>query len=73
MDKILNVYINNPGHTTKMAAMPIYGKNASKIFSGTAGSISTKLGRGHLVLEYFNVYINHDPVLILTYFMARST
>ena len=22
-----NVYINNPGHMTKMAAMPIYGKN----------------------------------------------
>ena len=21
-----NVYINNPGHMTKMAAMPIYGK-----------------------------------------------
>ena len=31
-----NVYINNPGHMTKMAAMPIYGKNPSKIFfSGT--------------------------------------
>ena len=25
-----NVYINNPGHMTKMAAMPIYGKNPSK-------------------------------------------
>ena len=35
---------------TKMAAMPIYGKNPSKIFSGTGGggggggAISTKLG-----------------------------
>ena len=29
----------------KMAAMPIYGKNPSKIyFSGTGGPISTKLG-----------------------------
>ena len=27
-----NVYINNPGHMTKMAAMPRYGKNPSKIF-----------------------------------------
>ena len=26
------VYINGPGHVTKMAAMPIYGKNPSKIF-----------------------------------------
>ena len=25
-----NVYLNNPGHMTKMAAMPIYGKNPSK-------------------------------------------
>ena len=33
------------GHMTKMAAMPIYGKNPSKIFfSGTGGLISTKLG-----------------------------
>ena len=24
-----NVYINNPGHITKMATMPIYGKNRS--------------------------------------------
>ena len=26
------VYINDPGHITKMAATPIYGKNPSKIF-----------------------------------------
>ena len=43
-----NVYIKNPGHMTKMAAMPIYGKNPSKIFfSGTTGPISTKLGMKH--------------------------
>ena len=29
-----NVFINNLGHMTKMAAMPIFGKNPSKI-SGT--------------------------------------
>ena len=27
-----NMYIDNLGHMTKMAAMPIYGKNISKIF-----------------------------------------
>ena len=32
-----------PGHMTMMAAMPIYGKNHKKIFSGTGGPISTKL------------------------------
>ena len=37
------VYVNGPGHMTKMAATPIYGKNPSKIFfSGTGGPISTK-------------------------------
>ena len=39
------VYINGPGHMTKMAATPIYGKNPSKIFiSRTGGPIFTTLG-----------------------------
>ena len=59
---------------TKMAAMPIYGKNPSKIFfSETNRLISRKLGVKHRWLKYFNVYINHDPVMTLTKFMARST
>ena len=59
---------------TKMAAMPIYGKNPSKIFfSRTGGSISKKLGMKHRWLKHYIVYINHDPVMTLTYFMARST
>ena len=33
----VSVYINNPGHMTKMAAMPIYGKNPSKIFFSRTG------------------------------------
>ena len=38
------VYIHGPGHMTKMAANPIYGKNPSKIFySRTGGPIFTKL------------------------------
>ena len=32
------MYINNLGHMTKMAAMPIYGKNPSNIFFLTAVS-----------------------------------
>ena len=68
------MYINNLGHMTKMAAMPIYGKNTSKIFfSRTGGPISKKLGMKHRLLKYYNVYINHDPVVTLTYFMTRST
>ena len=32
-----------------------------------------KLGVKHRWLKYFNLYINHDPVMTLTQFMARST
>ena len=47
---------------TKMAAMPKYGKTLQKIFfSGTCLQIST------------NLYINHDPVMILTYLRVWST
>ena len=59
---------------TKMAAMPIYGKNPSKIFfSETNRLISRKLGVKHRWLKYSNVYINHDPVMTLTKFVARTT
>ena len=68
------MYINNLGHMTKMAAMPIYGKNPSKVFfSRTGGPISKKLGMKHRWLKYYNVYINHDPAMTLTYFMTKST
>ena len=70
----INVYINYLVHMTKMAAMPIYGKNPSKIFFSESGSsISTKLSMKHQRLKYYNVYINHDPVVTLTYFTTRST
>ena len=64
------MYINNPGHMTKMAAMPIYGKNPSKIFK-TGGSILKKLGMKHRWLKYYNVYIIHDPVMTLTFFYGK--
>ena len=68
------MYINNLGHMTKIAAMPIHGKNPSKIFfSETNRLISRKLGVKHRWLKYSNVYINHDPLMTLTKFMARST
>ena len=51
------MFINNPGHMTKMAAMPIYDKNPSKFFfSGTTGPISTKLDMMHQGLKDYNVY-----------------
>ena len=52
------MFINNPGHMTKMAAMPIYGKNTLKVFfSGTTGQISMKLGMKHWGLEYYDGFI----------------
>ena len=44
---------------TKMAAMPVYGKNHKKIFSGTGGPISTKL-MYHRERWSIIVYINLD-------------
>ena len=68
------MFINNPGHMTKMADMPIYGKNPSKFFfSGTTEPISTKLGMKYWGLKYYNVFINYDLWMTLTYFTARST
>ena len=54
------MFINNPGHMTKMATTPIYGKNAPKFFSRTTGPISTRLGMKHWGLEYYIVFINYD-------------
>ena len=46
---------------TKMTAMPIYGKNHSKIFlTGTGGTISTKLGMYFWGLLPIIVYENND-------------
>ena len=52
---------------TKMATMPIYGT-----FSRTNCPMILKLGIQHGKLKVYNVYINDDPGLTLTYFMARS-
>ena len=68
------MFINNPGHMTKMAAMLKYGKNPSKFFfCGTTGPNSKKLGMKDRGLEYYNVFINYDLWMTLTYFTARST
>ena len=53
---------------TKMAAMPIYGKNLSRIGS----PMILKLGMYHRGLKRYKVYVNNDPCLTLTYLMARS-
>ena len=32
-----------------------------------------KLGMKHQAMELYKVYMNHDPGMTMTYFMARST
>ena len=68
------MYINNPGHMTKMAAMPIYGKNPSKIFfSRTGGSIDFKetWHEASMAKVLQCIYIYHDPVMTLTFFYGK--
>ena len=65
----MKVCSNGLGHMTKMAAMPIYGKNLKKSFSPEPKAL--KVGMQHLVLEYYQVCSNDDPELTLTYFTAR--
>ena len=61
------------GHMTKIAAMPIYGKNPSKIFfSRTGGPISTKLDMKHRGLQPIIVCSNDYPRMNFTYCTTRS-
>ena len=61
-------YINGPGHMTKMAAMPIYGKRLLKPVSQEP----MKLDMQHQGFKLYRVYINDDAGLTLTYFTAKS-
>ena len=66
------VCINGPGHMTKMAAMPIYGKKPSKIFfSRTGGPIFKKLGMEHRGLQPIIVCSNDDPGVNLDLFYGK--
>ena len=68
-----NVCLQHLGHMTNMAAMPVYGKNPSKIFfSRTRRPNSTKLGILHRGLQLTIGYTNDDPGLTWTYLTARS-
>ena len=57
----MKVCSNGPGHMTKMAATPIYGKNPLKISSPE-----------HSRCGAYQVCSNDDPKLTLTYLTSRS-
>ena len=62
------VYINGQGYMTKMAAMAINRKKHLKIIlSGTRRPMILKLGVKHQRLEVYQVNINHDPGMTLTF------
>ena len=67
------MYINILGHMTEWPPCPYMVKKTSKTFlCGTGGPISKKLGMKHRWIKHYNVYINNDPVVTLTYFTTRS-
>ena len=65
------VGINGPGHMTKMAAMPIYGKNLKNHLQNRK-SYDLETYHVALGLKLYKVCINGDPGLTLTYFTVRS-
>ena len=67
------VYIIGPGRMTKMATMPISGKNNLKVFfSRTIYSITLKLSTQHKILDLYEIYMNDDPGLTLNFFLQQS-
>ena len=50
----------------------IWSKPSKTFFSRTQCLVILKLGMHHRELKFYKIYINDDPSLTLTYFMARS-
>ena len=72
-DRLAKIYTNCTGHMTKMATMPIYGKNPLNIFfSGTKRPMALGLGMLHWGCGPYQICTNDESRLTLTYIMARS-
>ena len=54
--------LSKRGHSTKLAAMPIYGKNLLQILT------ANELGMKHWVLEFYPIPSNDDPRLTFDHF-----
>ena len=66
------VYINHPGHMTKMAARPIYGKNLKNRLLQNQKSYDLETRHVALGTQVLQSLYNNDPGLTVTYFTARS-
>ena len=72
-DRLAKICTNCTGHMTKMATMPIYGKNPLNIFfSGTKSPMALGLGMKHWGCRPYQICTNDESRLTLTYIMARS-
>ena len=70
----MNIYTNELGHMTKMAAMPVYGKKnpLSIFFSRTNGQMDLELGILHQVPDYYQDCSKNDLGLTLTFLGQRQ-
>ena len=57
------VYINRSGHMTKMAAMPIYGKNLKHLLLQNQKAYDLVTWHVASGPKLYKVYINDDPRL----------
>ena len=65
-DGEMKVCSNGPGHMTKMATMPIYGKNLKKsFFSGIKRPVTLKVVCS---IEYYQICSKDDTELTLTFY-----
>ena len=72
-DKLAKIDANCSAHITKMADIPIYGKNLLKIFfSRTRRVMTLGLDMLHLGCEAYQVCSIDDPRLTLNYLTSRS-
>ena len=72
-DRLVKMYTNCSSHMTKMATMPIYGKNPLNIFfSGTKRPMALGLDMKHWEYGPYEICTNDESRLTLPYFMARS-
>ena len=62
------IYINCSVHMTKIAAMPIYGKNLQISSQTELSPMNLKLSMNHYVLKLYKVYINAYPSVDLDLF-----
>ena len=70
-DRLARIDTNCYGHMTKMATMPIHGKNYLNILWNQR-PLALGLGMQHCECGPYQVCTNDESRLTLTYFMARS-